>query len=116
MAISSTRLDPNSAAEKAVSAIGLGYDLCNDIRLSSCKLGPLESNPRLIELDSNQTRDLVFPGGVVVPTVPTSIKCDKCERTRFRSDVLSFSQFYVTGHYEWLRNHQICFRLNTMFN
>ncbi|KAJ7947011.1 MACPF domain-containing protein [Quillaja saponaria] len=92
MAISFTRLDPNSAAEKAVSAIGLGYDLCNDIRLSSCKLGPLESNPRLIELDSNQTRDLVFPGGIVIPNVPTSIKCDKGERTRFRSDVLSFSQ------------------------
>ncbi|KAA0037858.1 vacuolar fusion protein CCZ1-like protein isoform X1 [Cucumis melo var. makuwa] len=36
--------------------------------------------------------DLVLPAGVVVPNVPTSINCDKGERTRFRSDVISFNQ------------------------
>ncbi|KAF7840282.1 MACPF domain-containing protein NSL1 [Senna tora] len=87
---SASDLDPHSAAEKAVSAIGLGYDLCKDIRFSACKSGP--SGSRLIEIDPNQTSDLVFPGGVVVSNVPTSIKCDKGERTRFRSDVLSFNQ------------------------
>ncbi|XP_065879157.1 MACPF domain-containing protein NSL1 [Euphorbia lathyris] len=84
------RLDPQSAAEKAVSVIGFGYDLSNDIRLSSCKPGP--SGSRLVELDSNLTRDLVFPGGIVVRDVCSGIKCDKGERTRFRSDVLSFNQ------------------------
>ncbi|XP_028766604.1 MACPF domain-containing protein NSL1-like [Neltuma alba] len=79
-------LNPQSAAEKAVSVIGLGYDLCRDIRFSSCK------TERLIDIDQKQTRDAVFPGGVVVSDVPTSIKCDKGERTRFRSDVLTFNQ------------------------
>ncbi|GMI91557.1 necrotic spotted lesions 1 [Hibiscus trionum] len=84
------QMDPQSAAEKAVSVIGFGYDLCKDIRLSACLPGP--SGSRLIELDSAASRDLVFPGGVVVKDVPNSIKCDKGERTRFRHDVLSFSQ------------------------
>ena len=83
-------LEPHLAAEKAVSVIGLGFDICKDIRFSACKKGP--SGSSLIAFDSYQTRDLVFPGGVVVPNVPTSIKCDKGERTRFRSDVLKFNQ------------------------
>ena len=84
------RMDPQSAAEKAVSVIGFGYDFSKDIRLSACRPGP--SGSRLIELDSAVSRDLVFPGGVVVKNVPNSIKCDKGERTRFQSDVLSFNQ------------------------
>ncbi|TYG66313.1 hypothetical protein ES288_D06G257800v1 [Gossypium darwinii] len=84
------QMDTQSAAEKAVSVIGYGYDLCNDLRLSACKPGP--SGSRLIELDSVVSRELVFPGGVAVKNVPNSIKCDKGERTRFRSDVLSFNQ------------------------
>ncbi|KAJ9566389.1 hypothetical protein OSB04_002355 [Centaurea solstitialis] len=77
-------LDPQSAAEKAVSVIGSGYDLTSDIRLSAaCK-------PLIDHLGG--TKDLLVPGGIVVPDVSTSIKCDKGERTRFRSDVLSFNQ------------------------
>lgn len=80
-------LDPQLAAEKAVSVIGQGYNLCNDIRFSACK-------SRLIHIDnsSSNTRDLVFPSGVVVPNVPLSIKSDKGDCTRFRSDVLTFIQ------------------------
>ncbi|KAJ4830567.1 kinetochore-associated protein nsl1 [Turnera subulata] len=88
--MATNRLDPKSAAEKAVSVIGFGYDLTNDLRLSSCKPGP--SGSRLIELGPGQTRDLVVPGGILVENVSTEIKCDKGERTRFRSDVLSFNQ------------------------
>ncbi|XVF40452.1 hypothetical protein PTKIN_Ptkin01aG0114700 [Pterospermum kingtungense] len=84
------QMDPQSAAQKAVSVIGFGYDLSKDIRLSACKPGP--SGSRLIELDSALSRDVVFPGGVVVRNVPSSIKCDKGERTRLSSDVLSFNQ------------------------
>uniref|UniRef100_A0A5B6YGJ0 Putative MACPF domain-containing protein NSL1 n=1 Tax=Davidia involucrata TaxID=16924 RepID=A0A5B6YGJ0_DAVIN len=90
MAFNANLFDPQSAAEKAVSVIGFGYDLTADIRLSACKPGP--SGSRLIELDQTLTKDLVVPGGVVVPNVSTAIKCDKGERTRFRSDVLSFNQ------------------------
>ncbi|KAJ8761387.1 hypothetical protein K2173_001518 [Erythroxylum novogranatense] len=85
-----SRLDPRSAAEKAVSVIGFGYDLTSDFRLSACKPGP--SGSRLIELDPTVTRDLMLPGGIVVRNVSSGIKCDKGERTRFRSDVLSFNQ------------------------
>lgn len=91
------QLDPQSAAEKAVSVIGFGYDLYNDLRLSACKPGP--SGSRLIELDSVVSRELVFPGRVVVKNVPNSIKCDKGERTRFRSDVLSFNQVNFFVHF-----------------
>ncbi|XP_057986248.1 MACPF domain-containing protein NSL1 isoform X2 [Hevea brasiliensis] len=84
------RLDPQSAAEKAISVIGFGYDLTRDVRLSACKPGP--SGSRLIEFDPTLTRELVVPGGIVVRNVSTRIKCDKGERTRFRSGVLSFNQ------------------------
>lgn len=84
-------LDPQLAAEKAVSVIGHGYDLCNDIRFSACKSS-------LIDIDTSRTRDLVFPSSVVVPNVPVSIKCDKGERTRFRSDVFSFNQVILTNN------------------
>ncbi|KAI4299415.1 hypothetical protein L6164_032881 [Bauhinia variegata] len=90
MVTSVAGLDPQSAAEKAVSVIGYGFDLCSDIRFSACKSG--HPGSRLIELETNQTRDLVFPGRVVVPNVSISIKCDKGERTRFSSDVLAFNQ------------------------
>lgn len=82
--------DPQSAAEKAVSVIGYGYDLTCDIRLTACKPGPFGST--LIDLPGTLTKELVVPGGVVVTNVSPAIKCDKGERTRFHSDVLSFNQ------------------------
>ncbi|KAL8460483.1 hypothetical protein ACS0TY_031359 [Phlomoides rotata] len=84
------RMDPQMAAEKAVSVIGFGYDLTSDIRLSACKPGP--SGSGLIELNRTRAKDLGVPGGVVVSNVSASIKCDKGERTRFSSDALSFNQ------------------------
>ncbi|KAA0052087.1 vacuolar fusion protein CCZ1-like protein isoform X1 [Cucumis melo var. makuwa] len=58
MSFNINRFNPQSAVEKVVSVIGFGYDLCNDLRLSSCKPG---------------------------------------ERTRFRSDVISFNQSSSVG-------------------
>ncbi|XP_061371471.1 MACPF domain-containing protein NSL1-like [Gastrolobium bilobum] len=78
-------LEPQSAAEKAVGAIGLGYDVLSDIRFSGCR-------SRLVELHRNETRDLVVPGGVIVPNVPTSVKCHPGERFRISSELLSFQQ------------------------
>ncbi|EFH64169.1 hypothetical protein ARALYDRAFT_893004 [Arabidopsis lyrata subsp. lyrata] len=85
-----TRLDAQSAAKKAVSVIGLGYYLCSDVCFSACKTTP--DGSRLVEIVPTRNRDLVFPGGIVVNNVSSSIKCDKGERTRLRSDILSFNQ------------------------
>ncbi|XP_074590787.1 MACPF domain-containing protein At4g24290-like isoform X2 [Curcuma longa] len=79
-----------AGVHEAIKVIGLGYDITSDIRLKHCKKD--SSNSCLIELDHNQTHDVVLPGGLVVADVPKSIRCDKGERIRFRSDVLSFQQ------------------------
>lgn len=78
------------AAEAAIQSIGLGYDLTVDLRLKSCKRS--SDDPRLIAIDDDEIRDFVLPGGVSVLNVPKSIKCDKGDRLRFSSDVLSFNQ------------------------
>lgn len=78
------------SAELAIRSIGLGYDIAADLRLKYCKRDL--SDPCLIDIDDGEGRDVVLPGGVWIPNVSTSIKCDKGERMRFTSDVLSFQQ------------------------
>ncbi|XP_059653588.1 MACPF domain-containing protein At4g24290-like [Cornus florida] len=78
------------AANVAIQSIGRGYDISLDLRLKYCKGDSI--NARLIEVDEDHGREVVLPGGISIPNVPKSIKCDKGERTRFRSDVLSFQQ------------------------
>ena len=80
------------AAEAAIAAIGRGYDVVSDVRLKYCKGRLADPDARLIDLSRDEVQDVVLPGGIKVATVPKSIKCDKGERTRFRSDVLSFQQ------------------------
>ncbi|CAJ2649242.1 unnamed protein product [Trifolium pratense] len=80
----------HKAAEIAIGSIGRGYDISSDIRLKFCKGDSI--NSRLIEIDEDDVREVVLPGGVSLPNVSKLIKCDKGERTRFRSDVLSFQQ------------------------
>lgn len=78
-----------AAAEEAIDSIGVGYDLTLDLRLKYCK----KSGGRLITIDSDgKVRDVAVPGGILVRDVSKSIKCDKGERLRFSSDVLSFQQ------------------------
>eukprot|EP00249_Psilotum_nudum_P017836 c26515_g1_i1 orf=500-2338(-) len=89
MAVNQPFSDSKTVAQRAIEALGKGYDVVADLRLSFCK-GDLES--RLIVLDETQVQELVFPGGIKIPNVPRAIKCDKGERTRFSSDVLSFHQ------------------------
>ena len=78
------------AAKIAIQSIGRGYDISVDLRLKYCK-GDL-GDSRLIEIGGDSGREIVLPGGIVIPNVSKSIKCDKGERTRFRSDVLPFQQ------------------------
>ncbi|KAI3861204.1 hypothetical protein MKX03_021523 [Papaver bracteatum] len=75
------KVSPLKAAEIAIQSIGLGYDIAIDLRLKYCKRDT-----------SNQGR-VVLPGGISIQSVSKSIKCDKGERMRFSSDVLSFQQF-----------------------
>ncbi|KAE8726030.1 MACPF domain-containing protein NSL1 [Hibiscus syriacus] len=79
------------AAEIAIGSIGCGYDIGMDLRLKYCK-GSNSKDPCLIEIDEDGGHEIVLPGGISIPDVSKSIKCDKGERTRFRSDVLSFQQ------------------------
>lgn len=87
----------HEAAEIAIGSIGRGYDISSDIRLKFCKGDSI--NSRLIEIDEDDVREVVLPDGVSIPYVSKSIKCDKGERTRFRSDVLSFQQVNVPHLY-----------------
>ncbi|GJN36388.1 hypothetical protein PR202_gb25241 [Eleusine coracana subsp. coracana] len=82
----------HGAAEAAIAAIGHGYDVAADVRLKYCKGRLTDPNARLIDLGGDEVQDVLLPGGVTVTGVPKSIKCDKGERMRFRSDVLSFQQ------------------------
>ncbi|XP_050206190.1 MACPF domain-containing protein At4g24290-like [Mercurialis annua] len=75
------------AAEGAIEAIGFGYDITDDLRLKNCK-----KSCRLITVDDHQVRDMAIPGGFSVPNVPKSVKCDKGDRIRFTSDLISFQQ------------------------
>ncbi|GAB2283682.1 hypothetical protein Dimus_018181 [Dionaea muscipula] len=84
------KLSATKAAEVAIRSIGRGYDVSTDLRLKYCKGESVDSH--LIEIDEDQCQDIVLPGGITVANVSKSIRCDKGERTRFRSDVLSFQQ------------------------
>ncbi|CAD6228048.1 unnamed protein product [Miscanthus lutarioriparius] len=85
------RATPQEAAEAAIRSVGLGFDVVSDVRLKYCKQRGAP-DPWLIELDHGEAQDIVLPGGVTVAGVTKSVKCDKGERMRFRSDVLSFQQ------------------------
>ncbi|CAK7357134.1 unnamed protein product [Dovyalis caffra] len=84
------RVPAPKAAKVAIESIGRGYDVSIDLRLRYCK-GDLKDT-RLIEIDEDGGREIILPGGISIPNVSKSIKCDKGERTRFRSDALSFQQ------------------------
>lgn len=84
------RAPPLKAAEIAIHSIGRGYDVAEDLRLRYCKGDSPDAC--LIELDESEGQDILLPGGILIPNVSKSIKCDKGERIRFSSDVLSFQQ------------------------
>lgn len=90
--MSTKALDAKKVAEAAIRSIGLGYDLTNDLKLKFCKRN--SSDPRLIAIDDDQVRIIDLPNGISIPNVPKSIKCDKGDRMRLCSDVLSFQQVY----------------------
>ncbi|XP_060167611.1 MACPF domain-containing protein At4g24290 [Lycium barbarum] len=108
------KLPAVEAAKVAIQSIGCGYDISLDLRLKYCKSYP--NNSRLIEIDEDEGREVVLLGGISIPNVSKSIKCDKGELTRFRSDVLSFQQMSEQFNQEVSVNGKIPSGLfNTMF-
>lgn len=84
----------------AMESLGLGFDLASDFRLKFAKKCPDSSDGRLVVLDHDIYRDVVLPGGScgggVIRNVPECIRCDKGDRIRFKSDVLTFNQVILT--------------------
>ncbi|KAL8168372.1 hypothetical protein V2J09_009871 [Rumex salicifolius] len=109
------KLSAAEVAEVAIGAIGRGYDISTDLRLKYCKGESKDS--RLIEIDEDLCEDIVLPGGITVLNVSKSIKCDKGERMRFRSDVLSFQQMSEQFNQDLSLTGKIpCGLFNAMFD
>ncbi|KAF2325751.1 hypothetical protein GH714_035481 [Hevea brasiliensis] len=77
--------DHKSMEVRAMEALGKGFDLTSDFRLKFTK-------ERLVELDHQNKRDVIVPGGLTIPDVSQDISFDKGDRIRFKSDVLEFNQ------------------------
>jgi hypothetical protein len=73
--------------EKALSSLGRGFDFTSDFRLNYCK-----GKRRLVLLNEQHTRELHVPGFGAFRDVSADIKCDKGDRTRYKSDILNFNQ------------------------
>lgn len=73
----------------AAHAVGRGFDVTTDFRLGSVK-GHIGAH--LVELDKENTQNLITPTGLVIQKISKDIRLDKGERTRFQSDVLSFNE------------------------
>ncbi|KAL4580760.1 hypothetical protein LXL04_016962 [Taraxacum kok-saghyz] len=93
------KLPAAEAANVAIQSIGCGYDASLDLRLKYRNrryLSDFGNNPfrncRLIEIEEDNGRDIVLPGGLVAFNVSSSIKFDEGEHRRLQSDVLSFQQ------------------------
>ncbi|KAJ7957296.1 MACPF domain-containing protein [Quillaja saponaria] len=74
---------------RALECLGKGFDLTSDFRLKFAK--GVEGG-RLVVLDEVNKRDILIPGGITIKGVSENIRCDKGDRTRFKSDVLEFNQ------------------------
>lgn len=87
--------DEKPIQERALEALGKGFDLCSDFRLKFAKGVDGDGNGRLVVLDEKKKRDILIPGtggGFTFPGVSEDIRCDKGDRIRFKSDVLEFNQ------------------------
>ncbi|KAK4261813.1 hypothetical protein QN277_004762 [Acacia crassicarpa] len=73
--------------EKALNSLGKGFDLTSDFRLKFCK-----GEDRLVLLNETDRKELTIPGFGPVSDVSVDIKCDKGDRTRYQSDILTFTQ------------------------
>ncbi|KAJ1418364.1 Membrane attack complex component/perforin [Sesbania bispinosa] len=73
--------------ERALNSLGKGFDLTSDFSLKFCK-----GEKRLVVLNETERRELTVPGFGPIKDVSIDIKCDKGDRTRYSSDILTFTQ------------------------
>ncbi|KAJ7942860.1 MACPF domain-containing protein [Quillaja saponaria] len=73
--------------ERALNSLGKGFDFTSDFRLKFCK-----GKERLVLLNETEKRELRVPGFGSIKHVSVDIKCDKGDRTRYQSDILTFNQ------------------------
>lgn len=76
-------------AENSVQALGRGFDVNFDTRLLYCKG---VSGSRIVEVDSEHSRDLCLYDDIVVPNVSRDIKNSRESFGRQSSGVCSFHQ------------------------
>ncbi|KAJ7979133.1 MACPF domain-containing protein [Quillaja saponaria] len=74
---------------RALECLGKGFDLTSDFRL---KFAKGIQGGRLVVLDEVNKTDILIPGGTTIKGVSENIRCDKGDRTRFKSEVLEFNQ------------------------
>ncbi|CAN6550042.1 unnamed protein product [Malus baccata var. baccata] len=80
--------DHSMIVERALNSLGKGFDLTSDFRLKYCKGG----KQRLVVLNDTDRRELTVPGFRTIQNVSVDIKCDKGDRIRYQSDILTFNQ------------------------
>ncbi|KAK9935404.1 hypothetical protein M0R45_022507 [Rubus argutus] len=85
--MSSCTTHDHGIVERVLAGLGKGFDLTSDFRLIYCK-----GKRRLVSLNDADKRELVVPGFGSIPDVSADIKCDKGDRTRYQTDMFSFSQ------------------------
>ncbi|XP_058781617.1 MACPF domain-containing protein At1g14780-like [Vicia villosa] len=76
--------------KRALECVGKGFDLTSDFRMKFAK--GLMNGGRLVVVDELNKRDVIVPGGVIIPDVSEDIRFDRGDRVRFKSDVLPFNQ------------------------
>lgn len=85
--MSSYTTHDHGIVERVLASLGKGFDLTSDFRLKYCK-----GKRRLVSLNDADKRELAVPGFRSIPDVSADIKCDKGDRTRYQTDMFSFSQ------------------------
>lgn len=76
--------------DRALRALGSGFDLTSDFRLKFAKGYP--NTQRLVELDYSNNKDIAICANSIIHDVPVDVGIDKGDRVRFRSDILEFNQ------------------------
>ncbi|EPS58282.1 hypothetical protein M569_16533 [Genlisea aurea] len=71
---------------KSISCLGRGFDFTSDFKLDFLKA------EKLIRLNETDTRQIHVPGFGSFRGISVDVKCDKGDRTRYRSDILDFNQ------------------------
>lgn len=79
--------------KNSIQALGRGFDVTSDIRLLYCKGAP---GSRLIHLDDQHTKDLVFSDDVTIPNVSVDIDYSTGDRYTEATPIFNFHEVWFT--------------------